>query len=107
MSGLFTVHDYTLEVQLDAMPRGWVCFAIGEGKPCIAPPPVADEIKSLASRLGSYREALIGIFNMSANAHLGNIEHEKALHHVWDAAANALSIKRDVEIGSRNSNGTD
>lgn len=43
--------DYTLEVELDTMPRGWVCFAIGEGKPCIAPPPVADEIKSLVSRL--------------------------------------------------------
>jgi hypothetical protein len=43
--------NYTLDVELDNMPEGWVCFAIGEGKPCIAPPPVADEIKALGSKL--------------------------------------------------------
>jgi hypothetical protein len=43
--------NYTLEVELDKMPEGWVCFAIGEGKPCIAPPSVADEIKTLVGKL--------------------------------------------------------
>lgn len=43
--------SYTLEVNLNDMPDGWLLFAIGEGKPVIAPPPVMDEIKELRSKL--------------------------------------------------------
>lgn len=39
--------EYTLEVELSKVPRGWVVFAIGAAKPCIAPPPVSDEIRKL------------------------------------------------------------
>lgn len=48
--------SYTLEVNLDDMPDGWLLFAIGERKPCIAPPPVMDEIKSLQSRLDDWHK---------------------------------------------------
>jgi len=39
--------DYTLEVELADMPRGWVLFAIGSEQPCMAPPPVANAIKRM------------------------------------------------------------
>lgn len=43
--------DYTLDVVLADLPRGWAVAAIGEGKPVAAPPPVLDEIRALASRV--------------------------------------------------------
>lgn len=32
--------NYTLQVDLDKMPEGWVCFLVGPEQPVIAPPPV-------------------------------------------------------------------
>lgn len=37
----------TMEVELADMPEGWVLFAIGKEKPCIAPPAVAEELRLL------------------------------------------------------------
>lgn len=39
--------EYTLEVVLADMPRGWACAAIGPSKPYIAPPPVHEEIQAV------------------------------------------------------------
>ena len=50
--------SYTLEVNLNDMPDGWLLFAIGEGKPVIAPPPVMDEIKELRSKLDAILAAI-------------------------------------------------
>ena len=48
----------TMEVVLDDMPEGWVLFAIGEEKPCMAPPAVSEEIRLLKLNYANALDAL-------------------------------------------------